>query len=279
MQLLVLISLTMVAFAANSILNRLAVDGGYATPAAFAVLRVVAGAVMLVFLVRVQRGQLVFNTRARAVGAGSLALYMIGFSLAYLTLDAGLGALILFGITQMTMFSIAAMRGAAPSRRQLLGALISFGGLILVLNPSDASLDNLRAAGFMALAGIGWGIYSIAGKAETDALSGTAANFCLALPLTALVPLIMGESFGMDARGAVLAIIGGAVTSGLGYALWYRILPQITSSSAAILLLSVPVLAVLGGVLLLGESIGWQFLLGASLVIGGIAFSLTRARA
>lgn len=278
MPLLILIPLTMVAFAANSILNRLAVDGGYATPAGFAVLRVLAGAVLLVLLVRLQSGKLVFTTRARAIGASSLALYMVGFSLAYLLLDAGLGALILFGAAQISMFTIAALRGAAPSKRELLGAAIALGGLILVLNPSAASLDNLRAAGFMILAGFGWGLYSLAGKMEPDALAGTAANFCLALPLTALAPLLMRESFGMDFRGALLAIVSGAVTSGMGYALWYQIVPRISSSSAANLLLSVPVLAVIGGVILLGETIGLQFLLGAVLVIGGIAFSLTKAR-
>ncbi|MEX0337550.1 MAG: DMT family transporter [Arenibacterium sp.] len=278
MPLLILIPLTMVAFAANSILNRLAVDGAYATPAAFAVLRVVAGAVMLVILVRLQKGRLIFNTTARLLGASSLALYMIGFSLAYLLLDAGLGALILFGAAQISMFTIATLRGAAPSKRELLGAGIALGGLVLVLDPSAASLDNLRAAGFMILAGFGWGVYSLAGRMEPDALAGTAANFCVALPLTALAPILMGESFGMDLRGAGLAILSGAVTSGMGYALWYQIVPRISSSSAANLLLSVPVLAVIGGVILLGETIGLQFLMGAGLVIGGIAFSLTKAR-
>jgi drug/metabolite transporter (DMT)-like permease len=277
--LLLLIPVTMVAFASNSIINRLAVEGGYASPAGFAVLRVIAGAVMLVLLLRLRGGaRMEFMTRARLVGAGSLALYMTGFSLAYVALDAGLGALILFGVVQITMFSIAALRGAAPDMRQLIGAGVAFCGLILVLDPGGASLDDLRAAAFMVAAGIGWGIYSIAGKAEADALAGTAANFCLALPLTVLAALLAGQSFAMDARGAALAVLGGAVTSGLGYSMWYQILPRIASSSAAILQLAVPVLAVCGGVLLLGESVGLQFLFGACLVLGGIAFSLVRKR-
>ena len=273
-----LLVLTLVAFAANSILNRMAVDGGHADPGTFATLRVLSGAMMLVVLVLLQRKPLVFASRQRLLGAATLSLYMAGFSVAYRTLDAGLGALILFGSVQITMFVISAMRGVGPTGQQILGAAIAFGGLIIVLNPSGARGADLLGAAFMVAAGIGWAVYTLSGRSEPDALAGTAANFCRALPLTSLVPLLATGPLNMTPTGAGLAVVSGAVTSGLGYALWYSLLPGLAPAIAAILQLCVPVIAVLGGVLLLGETVGLRFAAGAALVLGGVALSLARRR-
>ena len=208
----------------------------------------------------------------------ALALYMAGFSLAYLTLDAGLGALILFGTVQITIFALSALRGAGPNGQQIAGALIAFGGLIVVLNPAGAQGADPLGAALMAAAGIGWAIYTLSGRTEPDALAGTAANFCLALPLTALVPLLTAGPLNVTPAGVALAVLSGAVTSGLGYALWYSLLPGIAPAIAAIVQLSVPVIAVLGGVLLLGETVGLRVVAGAVLVLGGVALSLRRQR-
>lgn len=274
-----LVALTMTAFASNSLLNRMAVDGGYADPGGFAVLRVLAGAIMLVLLVRAQGRAMSFLTRQRWVGAGMLALYMVGFSAAYRSLDAGLGALILFGVVQITIFMIAAAQGAGPSARQIVGAAIAFGGLVVVLDPGQAPATALTGAAFMIAAGIGWGIYTLAGRGEPDALAATAANFCLALPLTLAAPLLAGAAVQITWTGAALAVVSGALTSGLGYALWYALLPGLAAPVAAILQLSVPVIAVIGGVLLLGETAGFRLLAGAVLVLGGIGLSLRRPKA
>lgn len=271
-----LIALTMVFFAANSVLNRMAVDGGHVDPGAFAVIRVLAGALTLVALARLQQRPLRWSGRARAVGAVSLALYMGGFSLGYLTLPAGLGALILFGAVQITIFVVSALRGAGPSLRQVFGAVIAFGGLVVVLNPAGATGADPVGAALMVLAGIGWGAYTLAGRGEPDALAGTAANFCLALPLTLLVPVVSGQPLVVSGPGLGLAILSGAVTSGIGYAMWYSIVPKLSPSTSAVLMLSVPVIAVAGGVLILGEAVGLRFLVGAVLVLGGIALSLRR---
>ncbi|MHA6264948.1 DMT family transporter [Arenibacterium sp. CAU 1754] len=276
MRLFLLILLTMCAFAANSILNRLAVDGGHADPASFAVIRVLSGAVALVVLARLRGRLLTWGLRQRAVGAGTLALYMVGFSVAYLTLDAGLGALILFGVVQMTMFTVSAMSGTRPPPRQLSGAAVAFVGLVLVLWPGAEGGVTLRGAAFMIAAGIGWGLYSLAGRSEPDALTGTAANFCLALPLTLLAPLIAGVPMLIQPTGLALAVLSGAVTSGMGYALWYSLLPRLSASFAATLQLSVPVIAVAAGVAFLGETVGLRFVVGAALVLGGIALSLRK---
>lgn len=276
MKLFLLTALTMCAFAANSILNRLAIDSGANDPASFAVVRVLAGALVLATLVLMRRGRLPLRNRRRIIGAGSLSLYMIGFSVAYLTLDAGLGALILFGVVQITMFAVGALTGATPTARQLAGAGIALAGLAYVLWPSGEVQADLIGTLLMAAAGIGWAIYSLVGRSEPNALEGTAANFVVALPVTALALLASGGTWQIDGFGVLLAVVSGAVTSGLGYALWYRVLPQLAPSFAAVVQLSVPVIAIIGGVVLLGEVAGSRLIIGAALVLGGIALAVLR---
>ncbi len=276
MRLFLLTSLTMCAFAANSILNRLAIDSGASDPAGFAVIRVLSGALVLAVLVALRGSSIPVFNRRRVVGAGSLSLYMIGFSVAYLTLDAGLGALILFGVVQITMFAIGALTGATPTTRQILGAAIALGGLAFVLWPAGAVQVDPVGASLMTAAGVGWAIYSIAGRSEPDALSGTAANFLVALPVTGLALLLLGSNWQMTALGYGLATLSGAVTSGLGYALWYRVLPQLTPAIAAIVQLSVPVIAIAAGVVLLAEAANLRLMLGAGFVLGGIALAVAR---
>lgn len=279
MRLAILTAATMIAFAANSVLNRLAVGGAAIDPGSFSVIRVLSGAVMLTALAAARGRMLPLMSRRRIVGAGSLALYMIGFSVAYLTLDAGLGALILFGVVQITMFAFAAMVGHRAVPLQIAGAAVAFAGLVWVLWPAGAAFADPVGAGFMAAAGFGWALYTLSGRAELDALAATAANFCLALPVTVLAPLIVGQPLVLSARGAGLAILSGAVTSGLGYALWYEIVPRLSPQAAATVQLSVPVIALVAGVLMLGESAGIRILLGAAVVIGGIALALRAPRA
>ena len=276
MKLFLLTALTMSAFAANSILNRLAVDSGASDPAAFAVIRVLAGALVLAGLVLVQGKTLPLLNRRRVAGAGSLSLYMIGFSVAYLTLDAGLGALILFGVVQITMFFATSINGSPPGRRQVVGAVIALVGLGYVLWPSGSLNVNLVGASLMAAAGIGWAIYSLVGKSEADALAGTAANFILALPVTVLALSLWGGAWQMTANGYLLAVLSGGVTSGLGYALWYRILRHLAPSTAAVVQLSVPIIAIVGGVVLLGEVADLRLVVGATTVLVGIALAVLR---
>ncbi|EEE38627.1 permease, DMT superfamily [Rhodobacteraceae bacterium KLH11] len=201
---------------------------------------------------------------------------MIGFSTAYVSLDAGLGALILFGVVQITMFATAAVTGSSPTGRQILGTVVALAGLAYVLWPSGALRVNLTGAALMVAAGVGWAAYSLVGRSEPDALAGTAANFVIALPVTAFSLLVLGGTWQMTATGYLLAALSGAVTSGLGYALWYRVLPQLAPVVAAVVQLSVPVIAILAGVILLGEVISVQLIIGALLVLGGIALAVIR---
>ncbi len=276
MRLFLLTALTMCAFAANSILNRLAIDSGAADPAGFAVVRVLAGAAVLAALVFLRGGRLPLGNTRRIVGAGSLSLYMIGFSIAYLTLDAGLGALILFGVVQITMFAVTSVTGTTPGARQIAGAAIALTGLAWVLWPSGEVRVDPAGAALMSAAGMGWAIYSLVGRSEPDALAGTAANFVVALPVTGLVLLFGGTDWHMTVNGHLLAALSGGVTSGMGYALWYRVLPQLAPTTAAVVQLSVPIIAIAGGVALLGEIASLRLVLGAVLVLGGIALAVLR---
>ncbi|MEL6618513.1 MAG: DMT family transporter [Pseudomonadota bacterium] len=274
MRLILLTCVTMVAFASNSLLNRAAIDSGAIDPSSFAVIRVAAGALALCMILTVRGGGLPVLAPGRALGALSLSLYMIGFSLAYVTLDAGLGALILFGTVQVTMFSWGALRGAPPNRRQLIGAGVAFAGLVLALWPKGgAAGSDLAGAGLMLLAGLGWAAYTLAGRGAQDPLAATAANFVVTLPIMLL--LLVGAALHAAPSGIALAIVSGAVTSGLGYALWYHVLPQLTAQTAAVVQLSVPVIAIAAGALLLGESVGLPLILSAAMVLGGIALAVT----
>lgn len=272
MRLYFLVALTMLAFAANSVLNRLALVDGAAGPAAFAALRLVSGAVVLAALVAA-RGAMRWRPES-AAGPLSLLAYVLGFSFAYVSLDAGIGALILFGGVQVTMFVGALLRQEAVPPLRWAGAALAFGGLVYLMWPSGAAAVPLGGASLMLLAALGWGIYSLLGAGAADPLATTARNFVWAVPLGVLPALFVWDR--MSGAGALLAISSGAVTSGLGYALWYRVLPALPATVAAVAQLTVPVLALLGGMVFLGEAASWRFAVAAAMVLGGVALSLYR---
>ena len=265
----------MLAFAANSIFNRMALAESEAGAASFAALRLLSGALMLVAIVQL-RGQA--NWRLTNVaGPLSLLAYVIGFSFAYLSLDAGLGALILFGGVQITMFAGALLRGESVPTMRWVGAGFAFAGLSFLLWPSGTTPVPLLGAGLMLGAALGWGIYSLLGAGAADPLGATARNFLWATPLGLLPAFFMWD--GMSPIGALLAVLSGAVTSGLGYALWYRVLPELPASVAAVAQLTVPIIALAGGIVFIGEELTWRFLVAALMVLGGVVLSLYRSKA
>ena len=276
MRLFLLTWLTMIAFAANSVLNRMALADGAMDALDFGVIRIVSGAVTLGLLTVLLRGGVRLGRARRASGVISLLVYIFGFSLAYRALDAGVGALILFGIVQITMFAGALIKGERPSLNRWVGAGVAFAGLAWLMWPGQGAQVPIVATGFMALAGIGWGIYSLVGRSATDGLSETAANFILAAPVAILVALVIGTGSDLAMKGVLLAVLSGAVTSGLGYALWYAVLPQLEASVAAVAQLTVPVIAMAGGLLFLAEVPDWDFVIGAVLVLGGVWLSLVK---
>ncbi|QIE45454.1 DMT family transporter [Pseudohalocynthiibacter aestuariivivens] len=281
MRLVLLTTLTMVAFAANSVLNRMALAGGHIDAVSFAMIRLAGGAVALTLLVLLTRGRLRFGGAGRMLGVVSLLIYLFGFSTAYTDLDAGLGALVLFGVVQITMFVGGLVAGESTPPRRWVGAALAFGGLIWLLWPGNSAEISLTHAAQMALAGVGWGLYSLAGRKSGDALMGTAANFVLAAPIGLAIGLMLPGMVDVSAVsnwGVALAIMCGAVTSGLGYALWYTVLPQLASSTAAVAQLTVPVIAMAGGAVLLGEMLTGQFVIAALLVLGGVMVSVSGGR-
>jgi drug/metabolite transporter (DMT)-like permease len=274
MKLFLLTVVTMSAFAANSILNRAAVDGAGMSPFDFALLRVWAGALTLAVLTMrapaVWRGLI---TAKALAGGATLTIYMIGFSAAYLTLDAGVGALILFGVVQLAMFTITSLRGVPPRALQLIGAGVAFAGLIVLLWPAGGVALDAVGVGAMIAAGLGWAVYSILGQGVAAPVVATARNFALSAVMVA--PLVFAFGGGSE-QGVTLAVISGVVTSALGYSLWYQIVPRLGASKAALAQLSVPVIAVAGGAILFGEAITPRMIIAGLLVVGGLGIGLIR---
>lgn len=273
MRLVLLAALVMVAFAANSLLNRAAVGGGLIEALPFSLLRVAAGALALGLLAGGRPG------RTNLLPAFWLASYLIGFSLAYQQLDSGIGALLLFATVQVTMLAGGAMSGESLPPRRLVGAALALAGLGALLLPGTGAVPAPGPALLMVAAGLGWGLYSLAGRRARDPLRASAANFLLATPLVALVTLPMGLDLGHPTiAGVLLALVSGAVTSGLAYALWYAILPRLGAARAAVAQLSVPVLAIVAGAILLAEPLTLPAVLAAAVVMVGVALASLPAR-
>jgi drug/metabolite transporter (DMT)-like permease len=273
MRLIFLTCVTMMAFATNSLLTRVAMADGRIGPADFSAIRLASAAIVLFGLVWLRGGQLNLSKPGRWRGVLALTVYVIGFSFAYLSLPTGVGALILFGTVQVTMFT-AAMRGSEGiPRRRLIGAAVAFCGLIWLMWPVGGAAPNLLGSGLMMAAGIGWGAYSILGKSARDPTAETAANFVLAVPF-GLVAIMITNGPTPTPTGIALGLTSGILTSGLGYALWYSILPRIQTSTAAIAQLTVPIIAAAAGVALMGEAVTTRLGIAAVLVICGVAASL-----
>lgn len=279
MRLFLLTALTMAAFAANSILNRMALAGGGIDAISFGTIRLVAGALTLTALSLLLRGGLRLGGAGRVVGVTALVVYIYGFSAAYVALDAGLGALILFAVVQITMFSGALMGREPVPLRRVIGAMLALAGLAWLLWPVGTVRISIAHGLLMAAAGVGWGLYSLAGRGRADALQATAANFVLAAPIGVALSLAMkGQGAVLSGPGVTLAVLSGAVTSGLGYALWYAVVPRLAASAAGVAQLSVPVIALAGGIVLLGEGVGWRMGVASGVVLAGVALSVLPGR-
>jgi len=275
LRILVLTLLAMIAFAGNSLLCRAALQAGRIDAASFTTIRVVAGALALWLIVRLQRGDA--EKAGSWPSAFALFAYAAAFSFAYLTLTAATGALILFGAVQATMIGYAFWRGDRLGGWQLLGVACALGGLVGLLLPG-LSAPPLHGAGLMLLAGIAWGAYSLRGRGAGDPLRATAGNFLRAVPFALVLSLAMLPWARADLAGAALAVASGALTSGIGYAVWYTALRGLKAASAATVQLSVPPLAAIGGVVLLGEPATLRLLVASVAILGGIALASAEKR-
>jgi drug/metabolite transporter (DMT)-like permease len=274
--LIVLVALAMLAFAGNSLLCRLALRDTAIDAASFTMVRLLSGALALWLIVRL-RGCAAVGGDWRS--AFALFVYAAGFSFAYLALEAGTGALLLFGAVQTTMIGHGLARGERLCGPQWLGLALAMGGLIGLLLPG-ASMPPPAGAALMLCAGTAWGVYSLRGRGAGDPTAVTAGNFLRAVPFALALSALCFARVSPDAVGLAYALASGVLTSGIGYAIWYAALPSLRAASAATIQLSVPALAAFGGALLLGETPGLRLLLASGAILGGIALViLSGARA
>ncbi len=268
---LLLTCLAMLAFAGNSVLCRLALKATEIDAASFTSLRLLSGALMLWLLVRLRQPQ----RPAGGTWPAALALfsYAAAFSFAYIKLDAGTGALLLFGAVQLSMLSWGLYRGERLAGLAWLGLAGAFAGILGLLLPG-ATAPALDSALLMILAGASFAVYSLLGKQVADPLASTAGNFLRCVPMAALLSLLYLSDARVDAAGMLYALLSGALTSGIGYAIWYSALPGLKALQASTVQLSVPVITALAGTVLLGEALSLRLVLGAAAVLGGIALVL-----
>jgi len=265
--------LAMVAFASNSILTRMALGPQLIDAATFTLVRLFAGALVLGLLARLQTGNWSWFVGNGVSGPLALFGYAAPFSFAYLRIGAAAGALVLFCAVQLTMVAWGIVRGERPRIRGWAGLALALGGFMALTLPSVGRPDPLGVA-LMAVAGVAWGAYSLGGKHARDPLAANASNFLWSLPLAAVLFLLFPVTIA-GSNGLALAITSGALTSGVGYAIWYRALRGLTSIRAAVVQLSVPVLAGLGATVLLDERLNSTFLISGLCILGGIALVLS----
>ena len=269
--------MTMLAFAANSLLCREALASDSISAGSFTLVRVAAGALVLALLS-------IENIRQRRMaGSWWVAAVLMGYaaavSFAYNSLSAGTGALILFGAVQATMIGYGLCSGERLNTGQLVGVVAACGGLVWLLLPGVQS-PSLAGAALMAGAGICWGVYSLLGRGTQSPTAATAGNFIRALPIAVALFLLTAQSEHTTSIGLVYAAASGALASGMGYALWYLVLPSLSATTAAMVQLSVPVIAASGGMVLLSEEVTARFVLAGITVLGGIAaFIANKGRA
>lgn len=274
-RLIALTGLAMLAFAGNSLLCRLALKQTSLDASSFTTLRLVSGALMLWLIVRMRHGKPMAG--GNWWSALALFAYAAGFSFAYIHLPAATGALLLFGAVQATMIAYGLVRGERFRAPQLVGLLLALGGLVGLLLPG-LSAPPLTGSILMLGAGMAWGIYSLRGRGAGDATLVTAGNFMRAAPMAVMLTLLLWGQIKFDTVGLVYALASGALASGLGYAVWYTVLPALKATQAATVQLSVPVLATLGGVVFLGESITLRLVLASAAILGGIALVILEKR-
>jgi drug/metabolite transporter (DMT)-like permease len=275
MQTAALTTAALFAFAANSLLCRSALAPRLIDPTSFTTVRIVSGALTLSALVKLlpARGDAPPAARGNWISAIALFAYAIAFSLAYVRIGAGVGALVLFGTVQITMVSWGLATGERPRLGEWMGLGLAVLGLAMFMLPGAHAPDPWGTA-LMIVAGVAWGVYSLRGRRSSRPLLTTADNFVRAVPFAVVASAIALGAASSTARGAALAAASGAIASGLGYCLWYLALPRHTATRAALVQLLVPIIAAFGAIVLLGESITLRLLGGGSVVVAGVALAV-----
>lgn len=270
--------LALVAFAANSVLCRLALGAATIDAASFSTIRLASGAFTLLAVMMLFKEKHSFMQPGRWVSAVFLFAYAVPFSFAYINLSAGTGALILFGAVQATMIFAALRTGERPHRLEWLGLILAVGGLVYLVSPGLAAPPPTSSI-LMTIAGIAWGIYSLRGRGAVSPLADTTRNFIHSVPAAVGVNLVMLRHLHVTEEGAFLAVLSGALASGMGYVVWYAAIRGLTAMRAATVQLAVPVLAAAGGVVFLSEQISLRLVLSAIVILGGVGLALAGRQA
>lgn len=271
----ILAAITMCAFALNSVFGRIALSNDAIDPASYTSIRLASGALMLLLLVSLRGGfksAKVEGSFFSNIGVSAIALfaYAAFFSFAYILLDTGVGALILFTCVQGVMIGWGIFTGERPNPQAWIGIVLAMVGFVYLVYPGLKAPDFWGAT-LMAISGIAWGVYSLRGRTQPNPLQATARNFIWSVPITLALSVIFISQTKMELPGIMLAITSGAVTSALGYALWYETLKGLTATKAGILQLTVPAIAAFGGIITLDEPLTWRFIIASILILGGVA--------
>ena len=266
---IILTSLALIAFAANSVLCRLALGYDAIDAASFTVIRLLSGSIVLLIIIATTRNTTEFSTKGSWTASFMLFLYATTFSYAYISLDTGTGALILFGSVQITMILLSLISGTRLHMTEWAGVVIAFMGFVYLILPG-VTMPSITGFMLMTIAGIAWGIYTLKGRSSKNPLMDTAFNFLRTTPFVVILAISTMNNVNYSYEGIVLALLSGGLTSGIGYTIWYIALGGLSSTQAAVLQLSVPIIAALGGTIFVSEAITFRLSISAAMVLGGI---------
>ena len=262
--------LALIAFAANSVLCRLALGEDSIDAASFTVIRLLAGAAVLYLLILLNTSKTASDAKGSWSASLMLFLYAITFSYAYITLETGTGALILFASVQISMILLSVLSGNRLHTAEWLGIVISCIGFVYLVLPA-VKTPSLTGFILMTTAGIAWGVYSLKGRGTQNPLFDTAYNFIRTIPFIIVLSIFTLYDAQATPRGILLAVMSGAIASGIGYAIWYRALTGLSATQAAVVQLLVPVIAAFGGVIFVSEAITLRLVISAIMILGGIS--------
>lgn len=270
----VLTVLALLAFATNSVLARLGLGASAIDSASYTTVRLVSGAAALWVIVSLSSQRPLYRPAGSWASAAMLFLYAATFSFAYLSLSTGTGALILFASVQITMIAVGLWLGERPRIFEWIGLAVAIAGLIYLVSPGITA-PSLSGSFLMFIAGVGWGVYSIRGRGNSNPAVATADNFLRTLPMTAVLMLFGYRQLAISGSGVLYAILSGAISSGVGYAIWYAALQGLTATRAATVQLSVPVIAAIGGVVFLSEPVTARLLLSSVVILAGVGMAIS----
>ena len=262
------------AFAANSVLCRIALGGGLIDPAGFTVIRLLSGTIVLLAILKIRSNKKPTADNGSWTAGFMLFAYAAAFSFAYLSLDTATGALVLFGSVQLTMILLSLISGNRLHIIEWAGVSLAFSGFLFLILPG-ATTPSITGFSLMAISGIAWGIYTLKGSSSLNPLADSAHNFSRTLPFLAVLMLFTIQDIHLSVQGVMLALLSGGIASGLGYAIWYVALAGLSSTQAAVVQLLVPVIAAFGGVLFVSEPITSRLTLSGTMILGGILLVIT----